>query len=736
MGAIIESILAGVIVNALFFMLNGAAEESRNTSLREKIESRKDELQSTFITSVSPLVQELEGSDKRDQIESFLKSDETSKLVQKILTRIIHRSKDSLSSIQRNFYAAYAQYVDVAGSFGVPEKLWRALLDGCEVFLQDTMDDEELKTLASIISIQHEEIIDAVDDIPRKTVAEFQRQGFAIKGEPKYPIRDLKHPRNKNFTGREDLLKDLRQALTDSRSAVLIQAINGLGGVGKTQLAVEYAYQYWNDYDIIWLLRSDDPATIADDYSRLASCLHLQVEDPENIPATVDAVRIFLARHASWLLIFDNAPSQDAIQQFLPETTTGHVLITSRHRDWQCAAGVRVDTFRRSESIQFILRRTGQDDEEAADELAEELGDLPLALEQAGAFIAETGMPTPDYLNAYREKRLKLLEKRKPYDYLESVATTWEISFQKIREDPDVGPVAEGLLNFCAFFAPDNIPLDMIIQGSEYLPPDLSQACLDESLLYESIGVIRRYSLIEKQGDTLSIHRLVQEVIRNRMNEDASWQWCEAAVQIVNAAFPAGSEDPQTWPECSLLLPHVLSVTEYAEEMSIAQTELVWLLNQSGLYLKARAEFLESKNTFETALVIGEGVYGSENPAVAAIINNLGLALLDLGDLKGAKTAFKRALKIGEKVYGPAHPAVATFVNNLGGVLRELDDLEGAKEAFERALEIDETVYGPAHPAVAIRVNNLGSVLRELGNLEGAKEAFERALEIDEKVYG
>lgn len=733
--AIIESILAGIIVDALFFVLEGTAEDLRNTSLKEKVVSQKDELQSTVLACVSPIVQDLDRSEAQDQIESFLKSDDVSKIVQTILIRKIHRSKDSLPSLRRNFYAAYARHVGDAGSPEVPEKLWQVTLDGCEKFLLDAMDDEELKTLASLISIQHEEIIEAVDDIPRKTAAELQRQGF-VGHEPDYPIRDLKHPRNKNFTGREDLLQNLRQTLTDDRSAVLIQAISGLGGVGKTQLAVEYAYRYWDDYDIIWLLRSEDHTAIADDYCRLARCLHLQTEDPGDTPATVEAVRIFLARNARWLLIFDNVLSPDEIRRFLPETTAGHILITSRHRDWQCAIGIKIDTFKRRESIEFIQRRTGQDDEEAADDLAGELGDLPLALEQAGAFIAETGMPIPEYLKAYREKKLSLLEKRKPFDYLGTVATTWEISFQKIREDPDVGPVAEDLLNLCAYFAPDDIPLEMIIRGSKYLPPDLSQACRDTSCFYDTIGAIRKFSLIEMHEKALSIHRLVQEVIRNNQSKNLARQWCEIAVRILRTAFPYDEEDPHTWPECAPLLPHVFSAAEHAEELNSAQKVLGPLLNETGLYFHEVGEFNKSRNILEKALLMTEKVYGINHPEIAAITSNLGGVLQDFGDLQGAKKVFERVITINEKIYEPDNPRVSTGFNNLGLVLRDLGDFQGAKKAVEQALAIDEKKYGQGSQRVATDMNNLGLILRDLNDFQGAKSVLERALAIDKRIYG
>ncbi|WP_128694098.1 FxSxx-COOH system tetratricopeptide repeat protein [Methanoculleus taiwanensis] len=739
MGAIIESILAGIIVSGLFFMLEGAAGDIRNASLREKI----DDLQSTVVAQISPIVHDLENSENRDRIEAFLKSDDVSELVQRILAGKARRTEDSLPLIQEDFNAVCSRYVDDTKSPDVAEKLWKATLDGCEESLKNAIEDEELKLVVSIFSIQNGETLAAVadtsrkiDEISQKTAEELERRGFGKNREPEYPIRNIKHPRNPNFTGREDLLQDLRQTLTNSRNAALIQTINGLGGVGKTQLAIEYAYRHLEDYDIIWWLRSEDPATIADDYARLAEHLYLPVEDVNNIPEIIEAVQIFLARCAGWLLIFDNAPDPDAIRQFLPATTTGHVLITSRHQDWQCATEFPIDTFERPESLEFIQKRTGQDDESAADELARELGDLPLALEQAGAFIKETGMPIQDYLEAYRKKKLALLERRKAFDYAATVATTWGISFQKIQEQPDVGQVASDLLNLCAFFAPDDIPLNVIIQGSEYLPPDLSQACQDKWLLYETIGVIREYSLIEKQDDFLSIHRLVQEVIRSRLDRDEQRQWAGAAVQILDAAFPDDCENPQTWPECSLLLPHVLSVAGHAEDLNPTQMELGRLLNQAGTYLRERAEPKEALRITKRALIVHENTCGTDHPEVARTVNNLGSILYDLGDRQGAKKHFEQALIVHENTYGTDHPEVAQVVNNLGGVLYDLGDLQGAKEHFERALKIYEKVYGTEHPEVARVVNNLGGVLRDLGDRQGAKEHFERALSIDEKVYG
>ena len=733
---IIESILAGIIVSGLFVMLEGATADVHNAAQREKLVSRRDELQSKIAARISPIVHDLEESENLGRIESFLQSDDVSGLVQRIVTRKVRRSEDSLPSIRKEFIVVCSRSSIDVETPDISERLWQVILDGCEEFIKDAIDDEELKMLASILAIQHEEIFSAVDEIPLRTAEELTKCGFRKDCEPEYPIWGVKHLRNPYFTGRENLLKDLRQALTDNRNAALVQTISGLGGVGKTQLAVEYVYQHSSEYNIVWWLRSEDPATIADDYGRLAERLHLQAKDPKDAKAIIEEVWNFLARRTDWILIFDNASDPDSIREFLPATTTGHVLITSRHQNWQCATEFTVDPFKRGESIEFIRERVGQGDEKVASELAEELGDLPLALEQAGAFIKESGISILAYLNEFRKTRLALLEEGRPFDYPATVATTWEISLQKIRNVQKFGRAAEDLLNLCAFFAPDNIPLDVIVQGSEYLPPDLSQTCQDNLLLYGTVRIIRRYSLMGGEGSFLSIHRLVQEVIRGHLNGDARQQWSKIAVQVLDDAFPRSYNNPQCWKEGSLLLPHVLSAAGCAEDLNAAPMELGLMLNFAGFYLYKGAKFTESRTIYERALRIDEIAYGPDHPNVATIVNNLGRVLQKIGDLPRAQAHFERALRICEKIYGLDDPTVAAIVNNLGSVLRDLGDLPGAQAYYERALKIAEAAYGSDHPNVAMIVNNLGRALHDRSDLRGAQAHFERALKIAEAAYG
>jgi len=559
----------------------------------------------------------------------------------------------------------------------------------------------------------------------------------AVPERPRFPgsptaTWNVPQARNPNFTGREEMLADLRAALASGQAAALTQAIHGLGGVGKTQLAIEYAYRHRGDYSLVWWVRAEEPAALAGDYAGMAAALDLQQKDVREQAVVVEAVRRWLEQSTGWLLVFDNAGEPADIRDYLPRSAGGHVIITSRNPAWGTVAKrLGVQVFERPTSVEFLLKRTGQADQEAAGKLAEALGDLPLALEQAAAYIEATGESLSGYLRMFRERRAELLKKPSPSSD-STVATTWEMSFQQVERR---SPPAAAFLNLCAFLAPDDIPLDIVQQAAK-LPEPLAEAASDPVQFDDAIGAVRRFSLVFRSGDVLSVHRLVQAVTRERMAEEARKLWAAAAVRAVSRAFPFDSDDVRTWPVCSRLLAHALAVADHCEPLAVAPAETGRLLNQAGLYLHTRAEFARARACFERALKIAEAAYGRDHPNVAAAVNNLGSVLQDQGHLAGARACFERALKIDEAAYGPEHPTVTIRVNNLGGVLHDQGDLAGARACFERALKIDEAAYGPEHPKVATRVNNLGGVLRDQGDLAAARECFGRALKIDEAAYG
>ncbi len=565
-------------------------------------------------------------------------------------------------------------------------------------------------------------------------------------------IWNIPFPRNPNFTGRAELLQQLRDALTNKgdhegrpyKTIALTQAIHGLGGVGKTQLAVEYAYRFAADYDIVWFVRAETTASISSDLALLAQPLQLPDRDARDQSIVVQAVREYLRQHERWLVILDNAEDPKDVRPLIPQG--GHVLITSRNPNWGATAhALDVQVLPRDQAIEFLLTRTnspspvfdrgGGGGGSEAGELADALGCLPLALEQAGAYIETNGKTLAEYLQLYHTHQRELLNRPPATDYPATVATTWEIPFQQIERQ---APASAGLLNLLAFFAPDAIPRDVIVAGAKHLPEPLQTAVRDEMQMDDAVGIARRYSLLQVGNGTFSMHRLVQTVARARMTDDALKQWAEAAAKIVSDVFPgAGFEnDPTTWDTCARLLPHALAAADYAATLNAVPETTGRLFNQAALYRNVRAQFAEAKQLFEHAIKIDETAFGPNHPQVAIYINNLGSVLQDLGDLVGARAAFERALTIDETAFDPNHPNIATDVNNLGTVLLDLGDFSGARTALERTVKIFEDNSLEKHPDYARAVNNLGEVLQKLGDLVGARQGYERALKIDEAAFG
>jgi tetratricopeptide (TPR) repeat protein len=557
-------------------------------------------------------------------------------------------------------------------------------------------------------------------------------------------IWNLTHRRNPNFTGREELLRSLHDALASGKPAALTQAMVGLGGIGKTQTAVEYAYRHQSEYNLVWWVRSEEPATLASDYAALAEPLQLPERGAQDQTSITKAVTRALAPRSGWLLIFDNAETPEHIDPYLPGGA-GHVIVTSRDPAFKgIAQPLQVEEMPPNEAVELLLKRANreqtataarkEDDRKAAAELAEELGYLPLALNQAAAYVDATGADFASYLKLFRtQQKERLKDKRNLARDERTIDGTWELSIKKVET---LSPTAAQLMNLCAFLAPDDIPRDILQTGKEFLPEPLSQAVTDESQWNDAMQALRRYSLVERSGDVISLHRLVQAVIRSRLNEGGEKEWASAVVKVVNRSFPYESDDVRTWNDCARLLPHAEASVERSERLQVALEKSGRLLNQVGLYLRGRAEFSAARHALERALKIAEATYGVNHPNVAAGVSNLGLVLRELGDLPGARAQCERALKIDEAAHGPNHPEVATDANNLGAVLRDLGDLAGARAHSERALKIDEAAYGPNHFDVARDANNLGLVLLDLGDAAGAEAHFERALKIDEATYG
>src|ERR1019366_6282789 len=378
------------------------------------------------------------------------------------------------------------------------------------------------------------------------------------------------------------------------------------------------------------------------------------------------------------------------------------------------AKPLKLPVLPRAEAVEFLQKRCGRDEPAAAGELCGALGNLPLALEQVGAYIESTASSIAEYLALYRSRPRELLN--------DAVAATWQISFERLQTE---APEALALLYLAAFLAPDDID-----------PKLVSPAFPDAMQFNSAKAALRRYSLVDVGGASISVHRLVQAVTRDRLasgGEEA--KWAEAAVKLVNNAFRFDQFVVETWNPSARLLPHALAAAGHSERLGVALESTGPLLNQAGLYLNNRGQLGEAGQALKRALAIAEKLYGPDHPEVATDANNIGQILKAQGDLPGALRYTQRALAIDEKVYGPDHPKVAIRANNIATILKAQGDLPGALQYTQRALAIDEKGYGPDHPEAATDANNLRQILKAEVDLAGALQYPQRALAIDEKVY-
>jgi tetratricopeptide (TPR) repeat protein len=554
-------------------------------------------------------------------------------------------------------------------------------------------------------------------------------------------------PRNDAFTGREQILTDLRADL-ETKSK---QALFGLGGVGKTQIAAEYAYRHREDYRAVLWSFADSEQSLRGGFAAIATLLDLPEKDSAEQAKATGAVKSWLEQNQSWLLVLDNADDPALLKPFLPQQASGHVLVTSRAHTFHTLGILsprEINVLSKDEAREFLLRRTGKDVKSkspGADALAKELGYLPLALEQAGAYIQETGASFESYLASFKKQRLKLFEKQKPVlgndakeQQKRTITTTWSLNFADIKKQ---SPASADLLRLSAFLAPDAIPLELLEQGggelTERLAVKLADMADNPLVLDELLRPLLRYSLIrrDEQKRTYSIHPLVQEVVREGLSKKEQKAWAERTVRALNAAFP-NVDKFENWTACDRFLPHALACAAFINAFSLESLEESLLLNRAGYYLYQRAEYAQVEPLYRCALAIDEKAFGPEHWETATDLNNLAELYRSQGRYPEAEPLYRRALAIDEKVLGPEHPDTATNLNNLALLLEGQGKPADAEPLFRRALVIREKALGPEHPDTASSLNNLAVLLKNQGKPTEAEPLNRQALAIREKALG
>lgn len=620
---------------------------------------------------------------------------------------------------------------------------------------------------------------------------------------------NLPYRRNPFFTGRSAILKQLHETLTASKKAALtqLQAISGLGGIGKTQTAVEYAYRYRKDYQAVLWARADTAETLISDVVNIASLLGLSEKDEQDRSRIVTAVKRWLQDARGWLLILDNVDDLALAHDFLPAQYGGHVLLTTREQViGTLAPQIKIGEMTLKEGAFFLLRRVKliapdalpdaipRQEWEFATAIVKMLAGLPLALDQAGAYIEETACGLAGYVKRYEKYQNALLKLRGnivPYDHPEPVASTWSLSFQKVEQ---TSRAAAELLQLCAFLHPDGIPEEILTEGAAELGPILAPVAADLLQLDAAIGVLRRFSLLRRDEDTkaggenaaleqrendtpsLTIHRLVQTVLKDVMDEATQRRWAERAVRAVSCTFPE-VEFP-LWNRCQRLLPQAQTCAELIKQFDFAFPEAIGLLRRATSYLGERGQYPQAGQLLQQALAICEQHYGAEDLVAAEILDTLGANSFYQGDYQQAERHIQRATDICEKAQEAGKTKIIGMLNNLAAVYNEqgkyaqsepillrawliaqetlpLEDatttgvlnnlgylyyLQGryaeAEPYYQRVLAIRERSREPDDPEIAVCLNNLAALYRVQGKYMEAEQFFQRVLAVREKVLG
>ena len=531
-------------------------------------------------------------------------------------------------------------------------------------------------------------------------------------------------PRNPNFIGRHIPLEHLEQRLADGAAVVLPSAMHGMGGIGKTQLAIEYVYRHLNDYDLVWWIQAAQPGQIHQALTALAQRLGLPCGIDTAIPVVLDALRRGQTG-GRWLLVFDSADSPHTVRPYLPAHGRGHVLITSRNPHWaEIARPLKISVFTREESVALLRRRVATISDADAAAIADRLGDLPLAVAQAGAWLAQTAMPAAEYLAQFDDNAAAILDTDPPGGYDVSVAAAWTVSFTALR---DRDPAAHQLLQVCAFFASDPINLGLFraVRGVS-IAPDLDHALASPLLLARATRAISRLGLarIDLTSDTLVLHRSVQQVLRDQMGPDHRTDMHRGAQQLLATYDPGDPDIPSLWPRYHHVLPHVSSAA-LVDSASPGPRQLV-------LNLMA---FLYLAGDHDGAAALARAAHASwsaasevDDPYVLTAAERLSYFLWVLGRYPEAAEISRSILGLRRRSCGENSQETLAAQNAIAHDLKARGDFPGARDITRSVFTKATALFGVDDPHTLDAARAYGISLRLCGQ-------YGPAAEVDQACY-
>lgn len=623
---------------------------------------------------------------------------------------------------------------------------------------------------------------------------EVEELGYIQAGDDQTDQRlwNVPYLRNPYYTGYDEVIEKLHLRLLGEKDGVAIETISGLGGIGKTQLMLEYAFRYREEYQEVFWLRADKQELLEEDLAQAAKMLGVPEtrKRQPNHQYLVNEAKQWLKKHSGWLLLLDNVEEDVRVKDILSGMPHGHVLLTTRSQAVaELASNLHLDKMQSEEGALLLLRRTrppsqsvsldtfSEDNRLEAMKLTLLLDGLPLALDQAGAYIGETGCSLLEYIQLYQKHRKELLarrsERQKLYtDYKESVATTWLISFSRVQQQC---PAATKLLDLCAYLHPDAIPEDILLEGT-YLENTETHPIVESALqLNQACEVLLRYSLIRRNADAhlFSVHRLVQAVIQDRMDEPTQRIWSEQVVYAVERAFSASPLE-----QVEYYIPHARLCADLIKQWNLAgeaPTHLLeraasevdkrgWHAQATPLYLRAFGASVDLRGkddrrtldllrdvgrvhmelgiygmavyTYERARKYCESILGAEHPSVVDCLNNLALAELRGKNTASAASYCTQALAWHKTVSAPAPAERATTYYIAAEIATVLGKAAIAEAYYQDALGMSRQISGEESAEVANILSGLGMLYLQYGAFERAEPILQRALEVQQNVCG
>ncbi len=569
-------------------------------------------------------------------------------------------------------------------------------------------------------------------------------------------IRNIPFLRNRFFTGRKEILERLHTILTRPKQIPHASIISGLGGIGKTQVALEYLYQYREIYKAIFWMKADSNQTLLSCIVDSAKVINIIDKNREQTIAKF--INWLKDYHDEYLVVIDNLDNPEDINfvyNFISQISSNnsHIIITSRiSSSMQEIPCIQIEQMNIEESILFLLRRielisydlTIEDaslsDRNDALMLVRQLAGLPLALEQAGTFIKETQCTITDYLKLYETHPMDLLYRHNDpiAEYNQSVATTWSLSFQRIE---NANLVAADLLRACAFLY-HSIPEEVVTLGASELGPNFEDIAANPFKINIALGELIKYSFLQRHPSekSLTIHPMVQTVLRDTMDREAQSIWMTRIYKAVNKAFPFSEEDYQL-SKLRYTIPFVeatflLSLTIQEQLQGTENMDTAMRLSELANFYRFQPNYTKSEELFQKSLKIQENLVGNSDRRIAMTFNRLARLYRAKGQNDDFELFYKKAIEIQEKILDPTHPDLSKSLQGLAKLYKTLGKYDLAKELLGKALIIHNQNSASVNFEKVRALYTLAEIYESTNIYEKAEKLYKDALELCKSIIG